>query len=110
MEPVEVPGHNELIIRRCIQMKTTIVDTGVTYHMHFQIRSLDQYFPCANIPAEKALREQGFLIQSHLDLLITRLHERISSPNNGVVNVVGSFVIITPSKRLIVSQMSSASG
>ena len=110
MEPVEIPGHNELTTRRCIQMKTTIVDTGVCYHMQFQVRFLDQYFRCADISAEKALREQGFLIQSHIDLLITRLHEQISSPNNGVVNMVGSFIIITPGKRLIVSQMSSASG
>lgn len=61
--------------------------------MHFQVRSLDQYFRCADISVEKALREQGLLIQSHIDLLIAKLHAQISSPNNGVVNIVGSFII-----------------
>ena len=74
-------------------MKMTIVDTGVYYHMHFQVRSLDQCFRCADISAEKALREQGLLIQSHIDLLIARLHAQISSPNNGVVNIVSSSII-----------------
>ena len=49
---------------------------------------MDQYFRCADVSAEKALREQEPLIQSHIDLLITKLHRQISGSNNGVVNMV----------------------
>ena len=90
MKPVEVPGHNELIFCRCIQVKTTIVDTGVYYHMRFRVSFPDQCFRCADISAEKALREQEPLIQSHIELLLARLHAQISSPNKGVVNMVSS--------------------
>ncbi len=60
--------------------------------MHFQVSVLDQCFRCADVSAENALREQEPLIQSHIDLLIAKLHTRISSVNNGVVNMVSSLL------------------
>lgn len=43
--------------------------------------------------SEKTLREQELLIQSHVDLLIANLHAQISSPNNGIVNMMSSLRI-----------------
>lgn len=59
--------------------------------MHFQVSFPDQCFRCADVSPDKALREQEPLIQSHIDLLIAKLHTQISSPNDGIVNMVSAF-------------------
>lgn len=82
--------HYKLTVCRSLQTSMTIVDSGVYYHMHFQVSSLDQCFAVCSPPAEKALREQESLIQSHIDVLMARLHTEINSPNNGVVDMVSS--------------------
>lgn len=51
---------------------------------------------CARLPilcpvdwlVEKALREQEQLIQSHIDTLLSKLHEQIDGPSQGRVNIV----------------------
>ena len=44
--------------------------------------------PLADTLVEKALREQEQLIQSHIDTLLSKLHEQIDGPNQGRVNIV----------------------
>ena len=44
--------------------------------------------PLADTLVEKALREQEQLIQSHIETLLSKLHEQIDGPNQGRVNIV----------------------
>ena len=44
----------------------------------------------SNAFSEKALRDQEPILQTYVNLLISKLHEQIDGPRKGVVDIVGS--------------------
>lgn len=63
-------------------------------HSFFRESTHIAILPWAHILVEKALREQEKLIQSHIEVLVSKLGSGIEGPGKGCIYIVRAFFIV----------------